>query len=330
MMFLDTIKLTFNNLNLIWKVLLYHVICLIIVCGLTVAVCYPLIIHLSNVGFFSDVLNGVQSSVFNFQIDQILTAFIDIFEKFVDVVSSDFATYLPYAIVAFCVVFFLGEFLFGLAEIPTKECLYGYMGSWSRLGFVGCFIKNLGRSIKFSLARLLVVLPFDLLMLAAIGALLYVFSLGTVWSMFVPFFIVLTLALFLTLKQMFFGGWACAIIALNKRTFEGLKNGFGAYLKAFGKVFSVAISIVIIVIAINVFAVMFTASVGVVLTLPLSLLCVYTFCMVAYFYTNGLKFYIDKNNIVSPRKIEDFESINVLKERVKALRLQSRQCSHQL
>ena len=314
MMFLDTIKLTFNNLNLLWKVLLYHAICLVLVCGLTVAVCYPLVVHLSNAGFFGDVVGVLQSSMFNFQIDQILNFVVDVFEKFVDVVSSDTATFLPYTIVALCMVFVLGEFLFGLADIPTKECLYGYMGSWSRLGFLGCFIKNLGRSAKYSLARLLVVLPYDLLIFACLGGLLYVFTLGTKLTLFIPFLMVLVLVLFLTFKITLFGGWSCAMIAQNKSTFRGLADGTKAYLKAFGKVFSVAVSIVIIVIAINVFAVMFTASVGVVLTLPLSLLCVYTFCMVAYFYTNGLKFYIDKNNIVSPRKIEDFESINVLKD----------------
>lgn len=314
MMFLNTIKLTFNNANLILKVLFYHLICTIFVCGLTVAVCYPLIVHLSGAGFFSDVLGIAQSSVFNFQIDQILNVVAEVIEKLVSIVSSDVGTYLPYAIIAIAMVFVLGEFLSGLAEIPTRECIYGYMGSWSRLGFMGCFVKNLGRSIRYSLAKLLVVLPFDLLFVASLGGLLYVFRLGTMWTMFIPFFMVLDILLFLSLRIMFFGGWTCSSIVKNKKVFEGLGSGFRSYLKAFGKVFSNALSIVLLVIAANVFSVMLTASVGLALTLPFSLLCVETFCMVAYFYTNGLRFYVDKNNIVSPRKIEDFESINTLKD----------------
>lgn len=314
MMFLDTIKLTFNNANVMWKVLLYHLVCGILVCGLTLAICYPLILNLSDAGFFSDAFGVVQSSLFNFRIDEILNVIAEVIEKFTNLVGSDIPTYLPLAIVAFCMLFLLGEFLSGLATIPAKECVYGYMGSWSRLGFMGCFIKNLGRSVKYSLARLLVVLPFDLLMIASLGGLLYVFRMGTILSMFIPFLMVLVLMLFLTFRSMLFGGWACAIIVKNKRIFQGLRSGVRSYLKAFSKVFSVALSVVLIVIAINVFAVMFTASVGLMITLPFSLLFLYTFSMVAYFYTNGLRFYIDRNNIVSPRKIEDFESINVLKD----------------
>lgn len=314
MMFLDSVKLTFNNANLLWKVLLYHFIGAVLVCGLTLAVCYPLIVHLADAGFFADIYGILQSSVFNLQIDQILNVITQVIEKFANVISSDLGTYLPYAIIALAMVFVLGEFLAGLAEIPTKECLYGYMGSWSRFGFMGCFIKNLGKSVKFALTKLLVVLPYDLIMVAGLGALLYVFKLGTMWSLFVPFFMILALILFITIRIVLFGGWACSIVSQNKKVFQGLRAGVHAYLKAFGKVFSVGLVVVLLCVAANFLAIMLTASVGLVLTLPLSLLFMFTFTMVAYFYTNGLRFYIDKNNIVSPRKIEDFESMNVLKD----------------
>lgn len=314
MMFLDTLKLTFNNVNLLWKVLLYHLICIVLVSGVTVAICYPLITNLSSAGFFADIVGLVEQNMFNLRLDQTLVTVADIINKFIDIVVSDLPLYLPYTIAGIAMLAIFGEFLGGLAEIPTKECLYGYMGSWSRLGFMGCYIKNLGRSVKYSLTKLLVVLPFDLILIAGIIALMYLYKLGFVWSVFAPFLIILALTLFIAIRQVLFGGWVSAIIVKNKRVFEGLRAGLHSYSKAFGRVFSLAISVVLMVIALNIMAITLTASVGLIIAVPLSLIFIYTFNMVAYFYTNGLRFYIDKNKIVSPRKIEDFESMYALKD----------------
>lgn len=314
MMFLDTQKLTFNNANLLWKVLLYYLVCIVFVCGITVAVCYPLIVNLSNLGFFADVHNIVENSLFNFRIDQTLLVLGDIFDNFVNIVSSNLALYLPYTIVAIAIVMLFGEFLLGLADIPVKECLYGYMGSWSRLGFMGCYIKDLKKSIKYSLVRLFTVLPFDLILIAGLVGIIYFFHIYTAWAAFAPFALVLVMMLVLGIRNVLFGGWACAIIVKGKGIFEGLKSGIRSYNKALGKVLGISMTSILIIIALNILAVMLTASVGLFITIPFSVLYIYTFSMTAYFYTNGLRFYIDKNKIVSPRKIEDFESMNVLKD----------------
>ena len=314
MMFLDTQKLTFNNTNLLWKVLLYYLICIVLVCGITVAVCYPLIANLSNLGFFADLHNTVQSSLFNFRIDQTLLIIGDIFVDFANIVASDVALYLPYTIAAIAIVMILGEFLLGLADIPVKECLYGYMGSWSRLGFTGCYIKDLKKSVKYSLARWLIVFPFDALLIAGLIGIVYFFHTYATWAALMPFALVFVLMIFIAIRTMLFNGWSCAIIVKGKRIFEGLRGGIHSYNKAFGKVFGLSMTNTLLIIAINILAVMLTASVGLFITIPFSVLYLYTFSMTAYFYTNGLRFYIDKNKIVSPRKIEDFESMNVLKD----------------
>ena len=313
MMFLDTIKLTFNNSNILWKVFLYHFVCIILLSGITLAVCYPLIVHLSGAGFFADALGITEATMFNFKFDQVLNVVCDVFVSFGTAISADLGTYLPYAIVAVCLIVLLGEFLFGLAELPTKECLYGYMGSWSKLGFAGCFVKNLSKSVKYSLARLLVAVPFDIVLVAMMGGLLYVYNLGTMWSIFVPFLMVLAFLLVATLRTVLLGGWSCAIIVKGKGVFAGLKDGAHSYAKAFGKILGVALSLVLVAIALNVLAVILTASVGLIVTLPFCILLIYTYNMVAYFYANGMRFYVEKNKIVTPIKIEDFESIKVLK-----------------
>lgn len=314
MMFLDTQKLTFNNTNLLWKVLLYYLMCIVLICGITVAVCYPLIMNLSNMGFFSDVYDIIQQSVFNLRIDQTLLVVGDIFEEFVNIVGGNLALYLPYTIGAIAIIMILGEFLLSLAHIPLSECLYGYMGSWSRLGFTGCYIKNLKKSVRYSLARLLLVLPFDLVFLAGIVGVIYLFHIYTKWAIFAPFVLVFVMMIYLSIRIMAFGGWSCAIIVKGKGIFEGQKTGIRSYNKAFGKILGISLTSALLIIALNILAIMLTASVGLFITIPFSVLYISTFSMVAYFYTNGLRFYIDKNKIVSPRKIEDFESMNVLKD----------------
>jgi len=313
MIITDTIKLFFNNSGLIWKILLYQLVCSILVCGVAVACCYPLIVGLVDSGVFDQIANIISDSFFNFQINEILSNLGSIMSQFLGIITSNSAQFVPLLILLFIVLGIGGSFIFGLMQIPVMECIYGFMGSFSKLGFGGCFIKDFGRSVRFSLARLAIVLPFDILILAVFLLSLRLFSFGVVLSMLAPFIIVFVLTALISIRISLFSTWASSIVVKNSKIFTGLKDSFKAVSKTYKQMFGTSVAITLIIIVLNVSAIMFTASVGLFLTIPSSVLLCYVFAQVAFFYANGLRFYLDKQTIVTPRKIEDFESLKTLK-----------------
>ncbi|MBR7091406.1 MAG: hypothetical protein IKC79_03040, partial [Clostridia bacterium] len=168
MILTDTIKLSLNNGNLIWKIMLYVIFAGLITLGLAVVCCYGLVTELINAGFFNEIGGLINESFFNIHINDIMMRVAEIINTMGEILMTNITEVLPILILLFVIIGVFGSFVFNLMHITTTECIYGYMGSLSKLGFCGCFIKNIKLSIKYALARTLVVLPYDVLMLAGI------------------------------------------------------------------------------------------------------------------------------------------------------------------
>ena len=100
----------------------------------------------------------------------------------------------------------------------------------------------------------------------------------------------------------------------NRSVWGALKENFVVMSKNFGTIFSSQLVMTLIYVGLNIATLLFTASAGLLLTIPATMLFAATLGQVAYFSTNGLRFYIDENEIISPKKKEDWEHINALKD----------------
>ncbi|MBR7091541.1 MAG: hypothetical protein IKC79_03740, partial [Clostridia bacterium] len=139
-------------------------------------------------------------------------------------------------------------------------------------------------------------------------------ALGGVWSILTSFVVILVVVLLYALRNVLFGNWATSIVVKQCGVWAGLRDGVKDNFKVLRNFVPMSMALVLIVVAINMASIMFTAGVGLFLTIPCSILIMNVFDVMMYFYGNGLRFYIDKDVIVSPRKIENYESINSLKD----------------
>ena len=313
MLFTDTIRLTFTNSGLMWRMMLYMLLGIVLICGIAVACCYPLIMELVDSGFFDQIVNAVSAGFLNFDSGHILSDTASIMTQFWDILSANSAELIPFVVGLFVIIGIGGSFYLGLMQIPCIECIYGNMSSYSRLAFGGCFIKNFGRSVKFALARLLVVLPMDIIILVAFFASLELFALSDIVSALAPFIIVLILIALFSIRICVTSTWASSIVAKNNGIWAGLKDSMSGMAKTFRSMFSTAIILTLLMLVVNVIVFVLTAGVGLLITIPCSVLLYYVYGNTAFFYANGLKFYLDKNTIVTPRKLEDFDKLADLK-----------------
>ena len=307
-------KIFMRTSGVVWRLLPYMLVCILIVLGIALAVCYPLITSLSEAGFFSQIMSLFGDSFLNVNLADVFNSIAEVLVSFGEVVAENIGTLVP-LVVALVLILGIGlSFLIGLSELAMADYLYGYMSSNSRLSFGSCLVKNLKKSAKLQLAKLAVVLPVYLIIISVFIASLMLFTLDISWLVFVaPFIIVLALTLLIALRQTMFCMWAPCLIVHNGSVFGALRESFRQMAKNFGAIFPRQLVMTIIYIGVNIAVCLFTASVGLLLTVPATVYFTNIIGQVAFFHINGLKFYIDENQIVSPHKKEEWEHPDALK-----------------
>lgn len=315
MIITDSSKLFLRTSSLVWRMLPYMLISLLVICGLAIAICYPLIEELSQAGFFTQLLDLFRQIFFNLRIDEILASASNLALNLFDIITQNMSIILPLVIVAL-VIFSLGSFLvLGLSELAIADCLYGYMSSNSRLSFYSCFIKNLKKSFKLQLSKLLIVLPVDLIITAIIIGSLMLFTINNaIVITLAPFIIILVLCLLIALRQTLFCMWSPCMIVRNNSVWGALKESWICMASNFGTIYSRQLVVTIFSIGINIATCIFTASVGLFLTIPATVLFSNILGQTCFFYINGLKFYVDEDEIRAPKKREDWEHLSSIKD----------------
>jgi len=302
-----------NKSGLIWRVLLYELVCILLLCGIALASCYSLFTILSADGFISDVGDFITANLFNFRIDQILQGISVLFNDFLVIISLNIAQLLPFVIILFLIFGVLGSVIMGLVELPLIECIYGYMGSCSRLNFMGYFISNLGRSLKFRLTKLITSVPLDLCIILAFFGLLQLFTIGGILNILAPFIMVLALIVLIAIRQSLFAEWGACIVVNNTTIWKGFRDNFRNIRKNYKSILGSVVISVILAFAINYGLSALTCGVGLFISIPATIVFFNVMYNVIYFHLNGLRYYIDKDRIITPKKLEDQERIGDMK-----------------
>lgn len=309
----NSFKICINKSGLVWRVLLYQVLCLVLFAGIGLACFYPLIMELSSCGFLNDIWAFVSNNLFNFRIDQVLGDFAVLVNQFLAIIATN--TSLILYVVLFFVIVVMGGYVFlGLVELPLCECIYGYMGSLSKLNFMGYFISNIGRSFRFRFAKLATTFWLDIIIIASFVGILQLFTLGGVVKILAPFVVILALIVLITLRQAAFSLWASSIVVNNIGVWKGLAENFRFVSKNFKTILGNTFASVLIAFAINYGLSALTCGVGLILSVPLTMVFFASMYNVMYFNANGLRYYIDKDRIITSKKLEDYERIKDMKD----------------
>ncbi len=309
----NSFRLFTNKTGLIWRVLLYQLTCLVVLCGLAVACCYSLFMELSANGFLAQMSDFFTNNLFNFRVDQTLSDINVLAYSFWDILSANLGQLLPLTILLVAIFGVLGSFLFRLVDLPITECIYGHMGSCAKLTFMGCFIANLRRSVKYSLCRLITTTPIDLAIVAAFFASLGLFSLTGIVKTMAPFLVILILFVLITFRQSLFCVWQASIVANNNKIWKAFRENFRLVIKNYKIALGTSVLCVLLVFAINYGCSVLTCGVSLLVTIPATVIFLAIVYNVIYFHTTGLRYYIDKDRIITPKKLEDQERLNDIK-----------------
>ncbi len=309
MMFKNSVKLFIANFSVFWKLLLYKIIAI----GICVLLLIPTFSSwghvLNSVDFFAGLGNFANTTMFSS-----VTSFFEQLFILVDTFLKAVSLLLSYNLFAFIystfVVLFILPFLMELSAIPTGEGIYSYMASLSKSSFVGTLIAKMGKSMLYSLLRTLCVLPFIALMGVTLYYMLSLITIDSLWAVFVPVLVIIYFSVMTALMITFFSGWMPATVVFDVSPVKGMKKGFKAVFRRFFRVFS---SILMIIIITTMFTFMFTTF-SLIILVPLCSVCVVMLEMVMFFESQGMRYYVDLDSIVTPKKLEQCDKFKKVKD----------------
>lgn len=305
----NSIKVLFSNLGLIWKSLLYKLTSLLISLGLSSCLFVPIITNLAKGGFFEELNKTFNDLVFNVKLDSLYYGIKNLVIKLWNIVSSNnqIALFIL-GIILFLVIYY---FLNGLLKNAVTGSVVTYMSSYAKTSFFGNYLNNLKRSSLLSLIRLVVGLPVNTL-IVVISTLILInmenaISLGILLTLL---FAIVTISI----KNTLLAGYETAVYIHNYSLLECLKKSTKILKSKFMRIFSDNIFITLFIFVINFIMLIFTVGGGLLITIPANLVFIACYNSVVYFDTNGMRYYLDSNNIFTPKKLEEKDSFKKVKD----------------
>ena len=305
MMFKNSLKLFCSNFDKVWKYLLYT----IIVLGVTIGLMMPYLDVLKDVvsaNWTDELLNQIPSTGLLYGSD-VAALFGAIWDFILSCVVMLFSTYIGAGIYfAFLLLFFL-PFLMNIGKYAVNEMLYRYMSSQTKMGFCHALVVTIGKSAVYSVFKTL----YSLILKIAFAALFYaIASVGTgLFSYFLPVVVILSFSFVGALLQSFVSGWAPASVVCGFNIFKSFGIGISSVFRRYARVLSTAFILNMIFI----FLVMGFGLVSAVILIPLYLGLNNMFEMVMFFGGQGMRYYIDGDTFLTPKKLEQMDNIQKTK-----------------
>ncbi len=300
MMVRNSFRLFLANFGTFWKDFLFKVIIVAIVFALSIPVLYVFSNTLTSVNLQTQLEQFLLMFPFT-DIASYINASFGIFNLVLQFLSELFSNYLWQSIYLVFLYGILLPFLMGLSHLAVSEMLYGYMATNTKYNFGASLIKKLGKSIIFSFFNILIKIFSIVLVLSATYGILYLASQNIISIVITPFLLILTLVLILAFINTVFSGWAPSIIVFSSGVFFGLGKGFKAVGRRFFKTFSsLGMMFLLCIMLVSVFGVL-----SLVLVLPMFKLWLNAFSMIMFFGSQGMRYYVDPDTILSPKKLEE-------------------------
>ena len=222
MIFRNTIRLLLTNFSNVWKVLLYYVICI----SLSFCVCYflasPIIAKLIEANVFVDFGQSL-GDLFAQPIQASATSFEQIFARIGEVLTTNVQFRFNYIFLGVWVLFIFPLTL-DFAQLASGEVLYGFMTSQVKYGWTGRYVKNIGKSVLYSILRYCFVAIFNIVALVGLYYVVQFVSAGSIRYALAAICLVALIILTLALKQALFACWMPSIAVLDNNAVFALKQ----------------------------------------------------------------------------------------------------------
>jgi len=293
--FKNTFKILAEKFSVVWATLLYFFVAAVIIVSIVLSVFLPYIKLLTPEDF--GVVNAaveVLKQLSNGNFSAFADSFRDLWREVASGLGSRaWATsFLLFGVLA------VSRFIFGFADYATYDIIHEHMSSAAKLGFMSRFIRSLGNAALFQICKMAISLPFDI---GVIVIMYFVSMLANIPALFLltPFLVMLTAVMLFPLRLTLLGSLAPAMLEHKKNAPAAFVVSLGKLKGNFWRNYVSFISFFLAAIVFNVFFGLFTLTVGLLLTVPITFLFLKILCCVLFKHNSGLRYYVNKDTVVN-------------------------------
>lgn len=291
-------KMLLNRFEIIGEILLFLLIFIILLCSLGAIFIQPIIQSAMDLGLVNKISELFTSILSRNEIDIIYANGREVLDTIKHIFIGDEG--IIFKTVAVPMLFYVIFNLFGnWYELPLCKVLDARMSANAKLSLIGKVVSLSGKSSLYVLVKLLFSIVTDVVIFLAMWGsylLLKLFSM----TFFVPFAELLVLLLLISFRKCFTVTWTQNIIIEGKKIFPALGKSIKDGFCHFGGVFTRYFICWLIIYVFNGLMSLLTFGVGLIVSVPASILFIKIFEMVAYYSWNNKRFYLDTNKIVDP------------------------------
>lgn len=302
MEFKYSMSILFSHMGYIFKIFVWILISMLITVALGAAILIPLWNVIAQTTEAAIIAGGIKSAILS-MVDgsmSVRSAINTVLPQFVDALKAIGQNPGAAVGLAFAVLFLYTVYCFviGLSYYTVSDIVNNIMASNMRYGFASSMAMNLKKCFKYSVARLGVSLPIDILILAVMCAL--VFGLFPIIGFFSLPLVIAVAIIILSLRAVLFSGWLPRMLYHPEekvytnltRSFTFVKYNFRGLFKAF------LITFALIYLLFSAFAVPTGGLIF--LVLPSTYYFVLrTIELVGYYKTHGFSFYTDATTVIN-------------------------------
>lgn len=291
MSFKNAFKLLLGKFKYVWSILLYIVVMFVILLSVGLTFLKPVFDAFASAGVWRKLSAVINVTMDGATLTEIFTALKDIFSSIKRVFATDASAFWNSFLFVVIVMTILYRFIMGLCELPVASVVEGAMTDNAKYAFMGRYVALFGKSVLFSLVKMLLMTIYDTLMYA----LVFLFAKGfnQVSIFLVPFGVMITFVALLAFRYTLISAWSPTIILRKKRVFSSFGSSIKFAFKHFGSIFSTWVITWMVFIAINILVGIFTFGAGLLVSIPICIYFTNLLNMTIYFGKNKKPYYVD-------------------------------------
>lgn len=307
----NSLKVLSTNFSLVWKNLAYILIIVAIFGGAIVGIGYNIVNTLSSAGFFSS-FGEFWSKLYSMNITEVSSKLVEFAGLAFDIISENIDA-LALNVVGVCAVAFFMMVMLNALSLVNCEVLKGGMSSLTRIGFCGAYVRNLFSALWQGMIKTLIKLPFWAIICVSGYFVLNLMSESAVWGVLAPMLFVLVTAIALSIEFTLLSCFVPHIVLHSDGVNKSFLRGVQVVSHRFWRTLSNVIVFTIFAFVVNYVCAHYTFGVSLLLTLPATVVLLNAIFMVNYYESQGMRYYIDSNSIVNPRKFAEHDKVKSAK-----------------
>jgi len=312
MLYKNSLKILFSNFNIIWKSVLYFLITALISMVLLYLCVNPVYKLLLNNGVVDEAINIYSDFMASLNFSEMCKSISELVETFFEIILTNISKiWINFTGVAL-ITLFLSVFLNNLTIMAFCNSLHYYMGSMNKLGFYSSFFDVLKKNLKVQITYFIISLPIKIINFLIIMMIFRLVTISWFWSIVGVFILVLSWVILLAFKFTLFSGWVPTMVIMNYGVFKSLKVSVKNAFRQFPRIFGNAIGVVLTLLCVYMLGI-FTFFVGLIVIIPASYLFYSSFGMVSTYESQGMRYYVDIYNVITPKKKEIGDKLTDMK-----------------